>query len=111
MSQDDFDVIIIGAGSVGIINLIRGRRKKKATTARRATTRRKTTKRKARRPTTKRPKTKFQQRRARAFRGAKPKKIFVTKNGQPYIILKSGKARFIKKSSAKLRRRRKGGFS
>ncbi len=37
------------------------------------------------------------------------KRIRMTKNGQPYIILKSGKARFIKKSSARTSRKRKGG--
>jgi len=33
----------------------------------------------------------------------------MTKNGQPYVILKSGKARFISKRSARLSRRKKGG--
>jgi len=37
------------------------------------------------------------------------KRIRFTKNNQPYIILKSGKARFIKKSSARNSRKRKGG--
>jgi hypothetical protein len=37
------------------------------------------------------------------------KRIRMTKNGQPYVILKSGKARFIKKSSARASRKRKGG--
>ena len=37
------------------------------------------------------------------------KRIRMTKNGQPYIILKSGKARFISKRSARLSRKRKGG--
>lgn len=37
------------------------------------------------------------------------KRIRMTKTGQPYIILKSGKARFIKKSSARNSRKRKGG--
>ena len=38
------------------------------------------------------------------------KKIFKTKKGQPYVILSSGKARFIKKSRAKDMRKRKGGY-
>lgn len=38
------------------------------------------------------------------------KKIHITKKGQPYIILASGKARFIKKSSASRMRKLKGGF-
>lgn len=37
------------------------------------------------------------------------RKIRTTKTGQPYIILASGKARFIKKSSARRARRIKGG--
>lgn len=37
------------------------------------------------------------------------RKIHTSKNGQPYIILASGKARFISKKSAKASRKRKGG--
>lgn len=37
------------------------------------------------------------------------KRIRFTKSGQPYVLMASGKARFIKKSSAKNSRRRKGG--
>jgi len=37
------------------------------------------------------------------------RRIRMTKNGQPYVILKSGKARFISKASARASRRRKGG--
>lgn len=37
------------------------------------------------------------------------RRIRQTKNGQPYIILASGKAKFISKRSAKLSRKRKGG--
>jgi len=37
------------------------------------------------------------------------KKIRYTKNGQPYIIMASGKARFISKRGAKLSKKRKGG--
>jgi hypothetical protein len=37
------------------------------------------------------------------------RRIHRTKTGQPYIILASGKARFIKKSSARASRKRKGG--
>lgn len=96
----------IGAGATAIAGAVSRRAKKpsKKTKAKKRTTaqRRKTTKRK----TT----TSFQKRRAKAFRNASSKKIFLTKNGQPYIKLKSGKARFIKKSSARLRRKRKGGF-
>jgi len=37
------------------------------------------------------------------------RRIRTTKNGQPYVILASGKARFISKSSARNSRKRKGG--
>lgn len=37
------------------------------------------------------------------------RRIRMTKNGQPYVILASGKARFISKKSAKASRKRKGG--
>lgn len=37
------------------------------------------------------------------------KRIRYTKNGQPYIILRSGKARFLKKSSARRSHKQKGG--
>jgi Na+/glutamate symporter len=37
------------------------------------------------------------------------RRIHRTKTGQPYIILASGKARFIKKKSARTSRKRKGG--
>jgi len=37
------------------------------------------------------------------------KRIRYTKNGQPYIIMASGKARFIKKSGARKSHRTKGG--
>lgn len=42
-------------------------------------------------------------------RDTSTKRIRMTKNGQPYVILKSGKARFISKRSARLSRKRKGG--
>jgi hypothetical protein len=37
------------------------------------------------------------------------RRIRMTKTGQPYVILASGKARFISKKSARLSRKRKGG--
>lgn len=37
------------------------------------------------------------------------KRIRYTKNGQPYIIMASGKARFIKKAGARRSHKRKGG--
>lgn len=97
---------VVGAGAVAIAGAVR-RRRKKAPVKRKTTTRRKTrTTSKTKRKTS----TSFKKRRATAFRTASSKKIFLTKNGQPYIKLASGKARFISKKSASLRRKRKGGF-
>jgi hypothetical protein len=42
-------------------------------------------------------------------RDTSTRRIRMTKFGQPYVILKSGKARFISKRSARLSRKRKGG--
>lgn len=42
-------------------------------------------------------------------RDTSTRRIRMTKNGQPYVILKSGKARFISKKSASASRKRKGG--
>ena len=46
---------------------------------------------------------------ARGGKDRSTRRIRHTKHGQPYIILRSGKARFIKKSSAKRSRKMKGG--
>ena len=96
----------IGAGAVAIAGAV-GRRRKKTTKKKKASTRKKVG-----RPRKSKSKAKksFKKRRAAAFRGASSKKIYTTKNGQPYIKLASGKARFISKKSAKTRRKRKGGF-
>ena len=37
------------------------------------------------------------------------RRIRMTKNGQPYVIMANGRARFISKKSAKASRKRKGG--
>lgn len=97
---------VVGAGAVAIAGAVR-RRAKKTTTRRKATTRRTTA---ATRKTKRKATSSFKKRRDRAFRNASSKKIRFTKNGQPFIILKSGKARFISKKSARLRKVRKGGF-
>lgn len=46
---------------------------------------------------------------ARKKKDRSTRRIRMTKNGQPYIILKSGKARFISKKSARSSRKRRGG--
>lgn len=106
---------VLGATAVGAtaVGVARSRRKKAST--RRKTTRRKSTSRRKltarqrmvrrikKRPGRQSPYT------AGARRDRSTRRIRHTKNGQPYVILKSGKARFIKKSSAKASRRRRGG--
>jgi membrane protein YqaA with SNARE-associated domain len=46
---------------------------------------------------------------ARKRKDTSHRRIRYTKNGQPYIILSSGKARFIPKKSARISHKRKGG--
>jgi hypothetical protein len=46
---------------------------------------------------------------ARGGKDRSTRRIRMTKHGQPYVILKSGKAKFIKKSYARASRKRKGG--
>jgi len=97
----------VALGGVGTITavqttrLVGKRRKKKATTRRKSTrTRRKTTKKARKKNGT-----------LRKHRTPPAKsKIRFTKKGQPFIITRSGKAKFIKKSSAKRAKKLKGGF-
>lgn len=77
------------------------KKKKKTTKKRKSSTRKKT--KKSKRRVRKTPHT------AGKGKDRSTRRIRQTKNGQPYIILKSGKARFIKKSSARASRKRKGG--
>lgn len=94
------------AAGATIVQVVR--KKKKATKkAKKKSTKRKTTKKK----TTKR-KTKSKQKKphtAGKRRDTSTRRIRYTKNNQPYVIMASGKARFIKKSSVKRARKRKGG--
>lgn len=102
---------LAGAGSlVGLAVAVRKRRKKKKST---------TTKRKRKKTTRKRKTTKRRTKRTKRMRKTprtagkgkdrSTRRIRHTKKGQPYVILKSGKARFIKKSSARRSRKLKGG--
>jgi len=89
----------LALGGIAVVGRrIASRKKRKATSKKR----KKSTKRKTRRTTKKR--------RSGLTRATK-QKIKFTKNGQPYVITRSGKARFIKRSVAKSARRRKGGFT
>lgn len=92
----------LGIGTTGIVAGISTIKK------RRKTAKRRTTKRTKKRKTTKsKRKTCKPCKRRKKSNG---KRIRRTKNGQPYIILSSGKARFISRKSASLRRKRKGGY-
>lgn len=103
----------LGAGTTGIVAVattIRKRRKKKKKTStrkKRTTRKRKTKKRKSSKKKTRRgrrtPRT------AGKGKDRSTRRIRYTKKGQPYVITRSGKAKFIKKSSAKRSHRRKGG--
>lgn len=95
--------VAAGAGVValGAVAVTRRRRKKKAKKkVRRSPSRRKTKKKK---------RGYKYARTAGKGRDRSTRRIRMTKNGQPYVILKSGKARFIKKSSARRSRKLKGG--
>lgn len=83
-------------GSVVTSSLSRKTRRKSRTSRKRNTMRRKS--RKQKRPYT-----------AGKGKDRSTKRIRYTKNNQPYVIMSSGKARFIKKSSVRLSRKRKGG--
>jgi len=87
-------------GGVAAVKKRRRKTAKKKSTKRRKTVKRKTTKRKC---------SYKYARTAGKGKDRSTRRIRMTKNGQPYVILKSGKARFIKKTSACASRRRKGG--
>lgn len=93
-----------GLGVASVIGGIKKRRAKKSKT--RKVKRKSSSKRRKKRKTT----CPSRRKKRRNIPRTSNKKIKFTKNGQPYVILKSGKARFIKRSSAKLAKKRKGGF-
>ena len=101
---------VIGiTGAVGTAGLVAAVRKK----VKKKTTRKKSSKTYKKKKTSKRRTSKKRIRKTPRTAGKgkdrSTKRIRHTKKGQPYIILKSGKARFIKKSSARRSRRLKGG--
>jgi len=95
--------VVVGAGLGGAIATAVARRKK----SRKKTTSKKGKKRVSRK-SSRRKRTTYA-RTAGKRRDTSRRRIRQTKNGQPYIILASGKARFISKRSAKASRSRKGG--
>jgi hypothetical protein len=84
-----------GAGLVAVATRKKTKKRKRKTTNKNKRTRKKKYNSSRRRKHTKR---------------TSHKKIRYTKNHQPYIILASGKARFIKKTSAKRSKKMKGGY-
>lgn len=92
---------VVGAGvGVGVAALVGSSSKKTTRKKSRKSNKRKTKKKKSKQ---KKPYT------AGKNRDRSRKRIRYTKNNQPYILLRSGKARFIKKSSVSRRRKLKGG--
>jgi len=90
---------LIGGSIIGAIS-----KRSKSSKKKRA----KTNKRKVKRTSRKRKYRRYA-RTAGKKRDRSTKRIRMTKNGQPYVILANGRARFIKKSSARNSRKRKGG--
>lgn len=87
--------------TAGVVSIARRKKSKKKRTTKKRKTKRKTPK---KRKKVTRKKCKHTKRKKSGSN-----KIRKTKNGQPYIILASGKAKFISKKSASLSRKRKGG--
>ena len=113
---------VVGTTALGVVKAVKSRRKtkkktKKTTTKRKTTTKKRKTKLKFgskawRKKYIKKGRKKISPKYARTAGKGKDtstRRIRMTKKGQPYIILASGKARFIKKSSAKRSRKLKGG--
>lgn len=97
--------VAIGATAVAVSRA----RSSKSKTTRKKTTK-KTTKRKSKRKKTNKSKrVRRTPRTAGKGKDRSTRRIRYTKKGQPYVIMKSGKARFIKKSSAKRSHKLKGG--
>lgn len=101
---------ILGAGGVGVGTglLIGSSIGKKAKKRSKRTSASKSKRRKSKRKSSKRRKIKYA-RTAGKRKDTSHRRIRMTKTGQPYIILASGKARFISKSSARKSRKLKGG--
>lgn len=102
---------VLGTGALvtaTAVTVVKRRKKKKTTTKRKTYKRRTTKKKNGRRKPTKR-RIRRTPRTAGKGRDTSTRRIRQTKNGQPYVILANGRARFIKKSSARRSRKLKGG--
>lgn len=97
-----------GAITATAVSRVRSSRKKKSKSKKSPVKRKRS---KTRKPRHKTYKKKRQRKPYTAGKGKdrSSRRIRFTKNNQPYIILRSGKARFIKKSSVRRSRKRKGG--
>lgn len=89
---------LVGAGAVAVT-----KRRKKKSSAKRSRKKSSSARSRKRRKGRRTPRT------AGKSKDRSTKRIRYTKKGQPYVIGANGKARFIKKSSAKQSRKRKGG--
>lgn len=96
--------VVAAGGVLGAVAAVKKRRKKKSVKRRKNINRR--TRRARRRKSSRR---RYTPHTAGKRKDTSHKRIRYTKNGQPYIILRSGKARFIKQTSAKRSHRQKGG--
>lgn len=95
--------VLVGGGAVAVAGAVASKRKKSS----KKKTKKTTTKRK--RKTKKKRKGRYTPRTAEKGKDRSTRRIRYTKKGQPYVITRSGKARFIKKSSAKRSHKLKGG--
>jgi hypothetical protein len=94
---------------IGAAKLIGGRSKSRKRTTKKKTKKRKLTPLMRRRRKIIKRKGRQTPYTARGGRDRSTRRIRYTKNGQPYVLMKSGKAKFIKKKSAKRSHKRKGG--
>lgn len=92
--------VVLGVGTAAVVGAVKQRKAK----------RRKSRNSRKRNSSSKRRKKRYKYARTAGKRkDTSRKRIRMTKTGQPYVILANGRARFIKKSSARSSRRRKGG--
>lgn len=102
--------LVVGASLTGAgVAVARAVKKRRSKTPAKRSTKRRTTKRKTTKRRTTKKRTYKYARTAGKRKDTSTRRIRMTKNGQPYVILKSGKARFISKASARNSRKRKGG--
>lgn len=99
-------VPVLGGLSISQVAKRRRTRKKKKTKKK---TKKRTKRTKRRKPTKKRRRVRRTPRTAGKGKDRSTRRIRYTKKGQPYVITRSGKAKFIKKSSAKRSHKRPGG--